>query len=113
MIKAMSKADWKLFQEKLPKWQENYMGRLLKEYVDLLNGSGNPSDRFWKLEKRVKDDKKDPGVQMRLDKGEAVWDIACLVNRKVITMDDLNGFSAELIESINTLMDRWKSEKNY
>ena len=49
---------------------------------------------------------------MRLDKGEAIWDIACLVNRKVISMDDLNGFSAELIESVNTLLDRFKSEED-
>ena len=111
MIKAISKPDWKLFQEKLPQWQEQYMGRLLEEYIELLNGSSNPSDRFWKLEKRIKDDKKDPGVQMRLDKGEAVWDIACLVNRKVISMDDLNGFSEDLIESVNTLLDRFRSEE--
>jgi len=110
MINTISKADWKLFQERLPGWQENYMGRLLEEYIDLLKGSGNPSDRFWKLEKRIKDDKKDPGVQMSLDKGEAVWDIACLVNRNVISMDDLKGFSVELIESVNTLIDRWRSE---
>ena len=112
MIKAISKPDWKLFQEKLPQWQEQYMGRLLEDYIALLSGSGNPSDRFWKLEKRIKDDKKDPGVQMRLDKGEAVWDIACLVNRKVISMDDLNGFSADLIESVNTLLDRFRSEED-
>ena len=56
MIKAISKPDWKLFQEKLPQWQEQYMGRLLEEYIELLNSSGNPSDRFWKLEKRIKDD---------------------------------------------------------
>ena len=112
MINTISKADWKLFQERLPGWQENYMGRLLEEYIDLLKGSGNPSDRFWKLEKRIKDDKKDPGVQMRLDKGEAVWDIACLVNREVISVDNLNGFSDDLIESVNTLLDRFRSEED-
>ena len=34
---AVSKSDWKLFQEKLPVWQENYMERLIKEYISLLS----------------------------------------------------------------------------
>ena len=32
----VSKRDWKLFREKLPGWQESYMERLCKEYVELL-----------------------------------------------------------------------------
>ena len=30
----VSKRDWKLFREKLPGWQESYMERLCKEYVE-------------------------------------------------------------------------------
>ena len=45
------KSDWKLFQERVPGWQEHYMERLIKEYVELLNSPVNASDRFWKLEK--------------------------------------------------------------
>ena len=29
----ISKSDWKLFREKLPDWQENYVERLLKRYI--------------------------------------------------------------------------------
>ena len=27
--------DWKLFRTKFSKWQENYMGRLNKEYLEI------------------------------------------------------------------------------
>ena len=49
----VSKKDWKLFQEKLPDWQEAYMEKLLKEYIKLLQKKSNASDRFWELEKRA------------------------------------------------------------
>lgn len=42
------------------------MGRLTKEYIDLLRGDENASDKFWKLEERIKKDKKHPGVMPEL-----------------------------------------------
>ena len=38
--------DWKLFRKKLGSWQEAYMDKLNKEYIDLLNGDGRPSEKF-------------------------------------------------------------------
>ena len=59
----MSKRDWKLFREKLPGWQENYMARLIKEYISLLSAEDkNASDKFWELEKKIKTDRRHPGV---------------------------------------------------
>lgn len=34
----IKKSDWKLFRERVGTWQENYMERLCKEYVELLQG---------------------------------------------------------------------------
>ena len=68
----VSKKDWKLFQEKLPDWQEAYMEKLLKEYIKLLQKKSNASDRFWELEKRIKKDKKNPGEQLRIEKSETI-----------------------------------------
>lgn len=42
------------------------MERLVQEYIDMLNGTGNASDKFWKLEERIKKDKKHPGVMIEL-----------------------------------------------
>lgn len=51
----ISKKDWKLFRDKLADWQENYMEKLTKEYIELLSDENkNASDRFWELEKRIK-----------------------------------------------------------
>ena len=49
----ISKADWKLFRERIGNWQERYMEKLSKEYVKLLTSPGNASDHFWELEKRA------------------------------------------------------------
>ena len=46
----VSKNDWKLFRTCIGDWQEAYMGRLTKEYIDLLSGDENASDKFWKNE---------------------------------------------------------------
>ena len=47
----ISKKDWKLFQERLSDWQENYMKGLVKEYVDFLNDdTKHASEKFWEVE---------------------------------------------------------------
>ena len=102
----ISKADWKLFRERIVDWQESYMEKLTKEYVKLLTSPGNASDHFWELEKRIKQDKKHPGVLLEMNKGDAIWDIAVLIKKKVIKMDDLEGFSEELIEAVKLILGR-------
>ncbi len=62
-MNKFSEKDWKLFRNKISDWKEAYMEKLNKEYVALLSGKGNASDKFWKLEKRIREDKKDCGVQ--------------------------------------------------
>jgi len=42
----ISKADWKLFCERVPVWREHYMERLLKEYAALLAEPGKASALF-------------------------------------------------------------------
>ncbi len=102
----ISKSDWKLFREKIPDWQEHYMEQLAKEYMELLSSPGNASDHFWELEKRIRQDKKKPGVLLELRKSDAVWDIAILVRDKVITIDELEGFSEDLIDAVKLILSR-------
>jgi len=47
---GFTKKDWVLFREKIADWQEAYMDKLNKEYIELLNGEGTPSEKFWTLE---------------------------------------------------------------
>ena len=92
----VSKSDWKLFRERVVDWQEAYMERLVKEYMDLLDGAENASDKFWKLEERIKKDKKHPGVMLELSKGNMIFDIVALINSDVIITADLADFSNEV-----------------
>lgn len=102
----ISKSDWKLFRERVPQWQERYMERLAKEYIALLSSPGNASDHFWELDKRIKEDRKHPGVIIQLSKRDVVWDIARFVNYEVINIDELEGFSKDLIETVKLINSR-------
>ena len=102
----VSKKDWKLFQEKLSGWQENYMEDLVKRYVDFLNDDRKPaSEKFWELEKRIKEDKRHPGVIMKLSKSETIGNIVRLIRLKVITDDDLSDFSDELQMEVKRILE--------
>lgn len=100
------KADWKLYCERVSDWQEHYMEQLNQEYVNLLTSTGNASDHFWELQKRIKQDKKHPGVLIELRKSTAIWDIAYFVRDQVITLDDLEGFSEDLIDAVKLILSR-------
>ena len=103
----VSKSDWKLFRTHIAKWQEYYMEGLMQEYVELLSGEENASEKFWKLEERIKRDKKHPGVLIELRKSNMIYDIFSLINLDVITTSDLDEFSEELKEGVNFLLKRW------
>ena len=96
-----TKKDWALFREKIADWQEAYMDKLNKEYIDLLNGDGRPSEKFWALEERIRNDKKDTGVQLRMSRSNCIYNIVSLLNEGAITMEDLEEFSDELKERVH------------
>ena len=105
-IMDISKMDWKLFREKLSDWQENYMEGLVKEYANFLNDDKKPaSEKFWELEKRIKEDKHHPGVIMEMSKSEVIWDIVRLIRLKVIAYDDLSEFSGELQQEVKRILE--------
>ena len=102
----ISKKDWKLFREKLPEWQEKYMENLNQEYIELLQKEGNASDKFWKLEKRIRTDKKKPGVIMELRKSDLVFDLVGLLRDGVIEIHELDDFSDDLKEMVRHFIER-------
>lgn len=104
-MKQANEKDWKLFRNRLPGWQEAYMGKLIEEYKALLSSEGQASEKFWALEKRIKQDKRNPGVLLQ--------DVRCtnmemhllqLLRYEVIQEDDLEGFGQELRERITWIM---------
>lgn len=72
------------------------MEKLLKEYTALLTGEGNASDKFWELEKRIREDKNDCGVQCKMSRSNQFYIMLSLLNNGAITFDDLEDFSEDL-----------------
>ena len=99
------KSDWKLFCERLPEWQEKYMERLIEGYIGYLQGDDPASTKFWEMEKRIRQDRRTPGVFLRLEKSNMDFDIIRLIRDGVIGFGDLKGFSHELINRIEELND--------
>ena len=82
------------------------MEGLVKAYADFLNDDKKPaSDKFWELEKRIKEDKWHPGVILEMSKSEVLWDIVRLIRLKVITYDDLSDFSDELQLEVKRILE--------
>lgn len=95
-MQEINEIDWKLFRNRLPNWQETYMGKLIDDYQRILSDTTAASERFWKLEQRIRQDKRRPGVQLEMRRSTMMQYLAALLREKVITSEDLDGFSDEL-----------------
>ena len=95
--------DWKWFRKKLPEWQEAYMERLTQEYIRLLSGEENASDRFWELEKRINRDKKCVGVVANMRRSMMVNNLVALVADEVIRPEDMDGFCDDLVKVVKAM----------
>ena len=107
----ISKSDWKLYRKKVAEWQENFMSRLNDEYIALLSADDKiASEKFWELEKRIRSDRRHPGVIIEVSKSNAVFDIVRLISLDVIVCDDLVDFSDNLQQAVKALLDRYRNE---
>ena len=58
-FKQNQKSDYKLFKEKLPLWQENYMAKVCEKIQKLtINDEKSAADKFWAIEKTIFKEKK-------------------------------------------------------
>lgn len=103
---GFTKRDWALFRDKIANWQESYMDRLNKEYIELLSSDANPSEKFWMLDKRIRNDKKKSGVQLDMCRSNMIDDIVSLIHDGAIRFEDLAEFSEELKETVRFFIER-------
>lgn len=102
-----SEKDWKLFRKKIVGWQEAYMEKLNKEYVEILTREEeNASDKFWELEKRIRNDKKDCGVRCEMRRSNQFFIMLSLLNEGAITFEDLEDFSEDLQDTLKHFVGR-------
>ncbi len=106
----ISEKDWKLFRAKLPDWQEECMQKLNKKYIEILSSDENPSEKFWELEKRIKQDKRRTGVVCEVKRSLLFENLVSLINEEVITFDDLSDFSKDLKEAVKYVLDISRAE---
>ena len=76
------------------------MDKLNQEYIRLLSGEGLASDKFWELEKRIREDKRSIGVVVDMRRSQMYSNLLSLLANEIIQEDDLDGFSEELAETI-------------
>jgi hypothetical protein len=105
-VENFSEKDWKIFKRKIPEWQEAYMERLNNEYIELLNGEGYASEKFWMLEKRIGQDKKACGVKCDMSRSNQFNIMISLLLEGAITLDDLEEFSDDLKSRIKSFVER-------
>ena len=84
------------------------MDKLNREYIALLESEGQPSDKFWELEKRIRRDKQSVGVVIDMRRSMMTVGIMCLLGDGMISLDDLDGFSEELVEKMRYLMREYE-----
>lgn len=104
MQQGFTERDWKLFRSKIADWQEAYIDRLNQEYMELLEEDINPADKFWRLEKRIRNDKKKTGVQVDMRRSMLIFNITSLIYEGAIRLEDLEEFSEELKETVRLYM---------
>ena len=96
----VNEQDWRLFKKRLPYWQEHYMKKLNQEHIKLLSEEGESSEKFWRLERKIREDKKSVGVIAEVTRKKMETNMIALIRENVISWDDLEGFSEELIKKI-------------
>ena len=65
------------------------------------------SAKFWELEKRIKQDKKSPGVIIDMRRSTAINNIINLILDEVISLADLEDFSDDLKEAVKYITEKW------
>ena len=82
------------------------MDKLNREYIDLLSEDATPSEKFWRLDKRIKEDIKKTGVQLQMSRSNLISNIILLINEGAINFENLEEFSDELKETVSFFIER-------
>lgn len=102
----VKESDWKIFRKRVPQWQEDYMKKLNKEYIEILSRDGSAAQNFWDLENRVFKDKRSVGVVIDMRRSRMFINILDLLEDHVINLEDLDEFSEELREAVTQITKR-------
>ena len=100
---GFTESDWKLFRKRIRDWQEAYIAKLNRGYIEILNSDKPASEKFGEIEKRIRKDKNNAGVMLEMRRSDFISNILELLREKVIIIDDLEEFSDELKQTVKLL----------
>ena len=95
-----TESDWKLFRARIAGWQEAHMEKLNREYVELLSADGTASEKFWALDRRIREDRRSAGVVVEMRRSVLHLNLCRLLAEGVIGLEDLDGFSDDLVGAL-------------
>lgn len=102
----ITNSDWKKYREKNWHLARKLYGEIVKGICWFSENGWAGVKRFWELEKRIKQDKKCPGVLITdMRKSSAIYDIAALVREEIISIKELDDFSDDLQEAVNNIVN--------
>ncbi|WP_296399139.1 hypothetical protein [Acidaminococcus timonensis] len=105
-----TEADWRLFKKLRPVWQENFIHQILEGYKELIDGPECNGEKFWKLEEKIKEDKRKCGVTCIMARSKMAENMIRLILEGVITEEDLEGFSAPMVEHVKRVVKIYQEE---
>lgn len=65
-----------------------------------MNSDKLASEKFWEIEKRIRNDKKGAGIMLEMRRSEFISNILELLREEAIVPDDLEEFSDELKQTV-------------
>ena len=80
------------------------MERLNHEYIALLSRTGPASEKFWELERRMREAKRRGGEVMRMSRSDMALNLLRLLSDGVISTAELDGSSEELREKLTFVL---------
>ena len=105
----VNEKDWKIYKKLMVEWQERYIKKLNKEYINILIEDNSAKDNYWNLRRKIKESNEHALIQFDLRRSTMERTLLMLLINEDITFDDLLGFSVELIE---VLSEAYKVYKN-
>ena len=107
-----TESDWKLFSRKIGDWQNTAMQKLCEKYHTILHKKQNAPATFWEIEENIRRDKKLKILIADMRRSALFDNLLSYLYEGTIRVDDLEGFSAGLKNSILFFYNRSVSEDN-
>lgn len=82
------------------------MDKFNKEYIELLSKDDDLSEKFWKLDERIRKNKRKKEVQLEMPRLDLIYNIISLIKEGAICFEALGEFSDDIKETVKSFLSR-------